>query len=273
MPPFIPITNINAIVSDCFHDYYGPGNPACVLRDVVPILWFGDMDAYFASEKKIVTIAVNPSDKEFIVNGVCSINNRFPGAPANYDSHNPQHFVAYKNAMDCYFMNNPYMKWFWHNEKVLRLFDASYQGTFCTYKNDSGEAFTNTALHIDLKAPVATYPVWGDKELAPRERKAVIKLYAKYFNRMWHYLDPDMMIVSTNAQDVKASFGINHGNAILHQTSKRGYVDMHVIDSPVSGKRVNIVWGSNRNTPFSGSGMTYEFIREACCAIRQEINF
>ena len=86
MPPFIPITNINAIVSDCFHDYYGPGNPACVLRDVVPILWFGDMDAYFASEKKIVTIAVNPSDKEFIVNGVCSINNRFPGAPANYDS-------------------------------------------------------------------------------------------------------------------------------------------------------------------------------------------
>ena len=80
MPPFIPITNINAIVSDCFHDYYGPGNPACVLRDVVPILWFGDMDAYWASEKKIVTVAVNPSDKEFIVNGVCSINNRFPGA-------------------------------------------------------------------------------------------------------------------------------------------------------------------------------------------------
>lgn len=268
MPPFTPI-----IVSDCFHDYYGPDNPACVLRDVVPILWFGDMDAYWASEKKIVTVAVNPSDKEFIVNGVCSINNRFPGAPANYDSHNPQHFVAYMNAMNGYFKNNAYTKWFWHNEKVLRLFDASYQGVFCEYKNDSGKVFRNTALHIDLKAPVATYPVWGDKELAPRERKAVVKLYAKYFDRMWHYLDPDMMIVSTNAQDVKASFGINHGNAILHQTSKRGYVDMHEIDSPVSGKRVNIVWGLNRNTPFSGSGMTYEFIRESCCAIRQEINF
>ena len=266
MPPFTPI-----IVSDCFHDYYGPDNPACVLRDVVPILWFGDMDAYWASEKKIVTVAVNPSDKEFIVNGVCRVNNRFPGAPANYDSHNPQHFVAYKNAMDCYFMNNPYMKWFWHNEKVLRLFDASYQGTFCTYKNDSGEAFTNTALHIDLKAPVATDPVWGKLDL--NGRNAIASIYAKYFDLMWRYLDPDILIVSTSAQNVKEAFGIKHENAVIHRTSKRGYVDLHIIDSPVSGKRVNIVWGSNRNTPFSGSGMTYEFIRESCCAIRQEINF
>lgn len=51
------------------------------------------------------------------------------------------------------------MKWFWHNEKVLRLFDTSYQGEFCEYKNDSGKVFRNTALHIDLKAPVATDPV------------------------------------------------------------------------------------------------------------------
>ena len=65
MPPFIPITNIKDIVRDCFHDYYGPNNPACVLRNVVPILWFGDMDAYWESEKKIVTVAVNPSKLEF----------------------------------------------------------------------------------------------------------------------------------------------------------------------------------------------------------------
>lgn len=271
MPPFIPITNINAIVSDCFHDYYGPNNPACVLRDVVPILWFGDMDAYWASEKKIVTVAVNPSDKEFIVNGVCSINNRFPGAPANYDSHNPQHFVAYMNAMNGYFKNNAYTKWFWHNEKVLRLFDASYQGVFCEYKNDSGKVFRNTALHIDLKAPVATDPVWGKLDL--NGRNAIASIYAKYFDLMWRYLDPDILIVSTSAQNVKEAFGINYGNAVIHRTSKRGYVDLHVIDSPVSGKRVNIVWGLNRNTPFSGSGMTYEFIRESCCAIRQEIQF
>lgn len=272
MPPIT--SSVNPIVSDCFRDYYGSGNPACVLRGVVPILWFGDMDAYRESEKKIVTVAVNPSYKEFQDDkGKSSIGYRFPGAPANYDPHNPQHFEAYKNAMDSYFKNKPYTKWFWHNEKVLRLFDASYQGTFCTYKNDSEEAFTNTALHIDLKAPVATYPVWGDKELAPRERKAVVKLYAKYFDRMWHYLDPDMMIVSTNAQDVKASFEINHENAVIPRTSKRGYVDLHVIVSPVSGKRVNIVWGLNHGTPFSGAGMTYEFIRESCCAIRQEIQF
>lgn len=267
-------SSLKTIVGDCFRDYYEADNPECVLRGVVPILWFGDMEAYKASEKKIVTVAVNPSKSEFQDDkGVSSIGYRFPGAPANYDSRNPQNFVAYKNAMDSYFRTNPYMRWFWHNERVLRLFGASYQGTFCTYKNDSGEAFMNAALHIDLKAPVATDPVWGDKELAPSERKAVVKHYAKYFDRMWHYLDPDLMIVSTNAQDVKASFGINHANAVLHQTSKHGYVDLHVIDSPVSGKMVNVVWGLNRNMPFSGSGMTYEFIRESCCIIRQKINF
>ena len=297
MPPFIPITNINAIVSDCFHDYYGPDNPACVLRDVVPILWFGDMDAYWASEKKIVTVAVNPSDKEFIVNGVCSINNRFPGAPANYDSHNPQHFVAYMNAMNGYFKNNAYTKCFWHNEKVLRLFDASYQGVFCEYKNDSGKVFRNTALHIDLKAPVATDPVWGKLDL--NGRNAIASIYADYFGCMRRYLDPDILIVSTSAQNVKKAFvvstsaqnvkeafvvstsaqnvkeafEIKHKNAVIHRTSKRGYVDLHVIHSPVSGKSVNIVWGLNRQNPFSGSGMTYEFIREACCAIRQKIQF
>lgn len=272
MPPFIPITNINAIVSNCYYDYHKPGNPACVLRDVVPILWFGDMDAYFASEKKIVTVAVNPSKLEFQDDkGISSIRYRFPETPANYDSHNPQHFVAYKNAMDGYFKNNPYVKWFWHNEKVLRLFDVSYQGMLCSYKNDSGEAFTNTALHIDLKAPAATDPVWGKLHL--NDRNAIELIYAKYFDFMWRYLDPDILVVSTSAQNVKEALGINHGNAVIHRTSKRGYVDLHVIDSPVSGKRVNIVWGLNRNTPFSGSGMTYEFIRESCCAIRQEINF
>ena len=271
MPPFIPITNINAIVSDCFRDYYEDCNPACVLRDVVPILWFGDMDAYWASEKKIVTVAVNPSDKEFIVNGVCSINNRFPGAPVNYDSHNLQHFVAYMNAMNSYFKNKPYKDWFWFNEKVLRLFDASYQGEFCKYKNDARKVFRNTVLHIDLKAPVATDPVWGKLDL--NDRNTIDLIYANYFDLMWRYLDPDILIVSTSAQNVEAAFEINHGNAILHQTSKGGYMDLHVIDSPVSGKKVNVVWGMNRQNPFSGSGMTYEFIRESCCAIRQEINF
>lgn len=166
------------IVDNCFRIYYG-SNPSCVIPNVMPILFFGNLDAYFKSEKRVVTVALNPSALEFLTSSGYSIAYRFHGAPSTY-SFSQQDYLKYIQSVSNYFVYNPYMRWFWYNEKILRYFNASYQGRFCGYMTT--EKFEKTALHIDLKAPVATDPVWG-KLTARHSMQAmrVNRLYGAFF--------------------------------------------------------------------------------------------
>ena len=148
------------IVDACFHTYFG-NNPFCVIKNVIPILFFGNIENYFNSNTKVVTVALNPSSAEFLdTSGFYSIDFRFKGAPATY-SYSPQDYLKYIHAISNYFDYNPYSSWFWHNEKVLRFFNTSYHGKFVEDKAETVRPFENTAVHIDLMAPVATNPVWG----------------------------------------------------------------------------------------------------------------
>lgn len=42
-----------------------PRRKTCIVQDSIPILWFGDMEAYCHSKRKIVTVGLNPSLQEF----------------------------------------------------------------------------------------------------------------------------------------------------------------------------------------------------------------
>ena len=260
---------MKSIVDSCFHTYYG-SNPGCVIRNVIPILFFGNLEAYLGSDKRVVSVALNPSLAEFLdTSGSYSIDFRFRGAPVSY-SYSQSDYLAYIHALSNYFDYNPYLNWFWHNEKVLRHFNTSYRGIFCKYGPNKKFKIENTALHIDLKAPVATDPVWG--KLSTADKTLVNTLYGSLVNDILKYLDPDIIVISTSAQNVGQYFGINHKNALIHKTSGAGgYVDLHVIKSPVSNKDMGIVWGLNRQKPFSGAGMTASFIDGACRVIADKL--
>jgi hypothetical protein len=110
-----------------------------------PIHWFGDRPAYESSPLRIVTVGLNPSDREFRPDDVTppSKDFRFP----DFDGSSEGLHLALNN----YFKRNPYGAWFKSSfGAVLHGFDASfYPGA------------TNTALHTDICSPWATIPTWS----------------------------------------------------------------------------------------------------------------
>jgi len=69
----------------------------------VPILFFGDLDAYRASPLQVVTVGLNPSRKEF------PADDPFRCFPLAEGSREPSRYL---DAMSAYFRIDPYSGWF-----------------------------------------------------------------------------------------------------------------------------------------------------------------
>jgi len=120
----------------------------------IPVLWFGDYDEYKDSPRKIVTVSINPSSREFVAkNENSSVAFRFPKAAQLVGKKNisSSDLTDYRKALNAYFSENPYMSFFSQWEKYLTPLDASYF---------TGEK-TNTAIHLDLFTPLATIKSWS----------------------------------------------------------------------------------------------------------------
>ena len=114
----------------------------------MPILFFGDLDAYLASPFRMVTVGLNPSRKEFPADEPFQ---RFPPAEGNREP------SGYLDALSAYFRTDPYSGWFNAFEPLLNGLGASYY---------AGAA--STALHTDICSPVATDPTWNNLDKANR---------------------------------------------------------------------------------------------------------
>src|SRR4051812_4047299 len=79
-----------------------------VVKPSMPILYFGDSDAYRRSPLKVVTVGLNPSLKEFPPLPPWL---RFPGAGRNGSS---------LPSLDAFFRTRPYTEWFASYEPLLR---------------------------------------------------------------------------------------------------------------------------------------------------------
>lgn len=119
---------------------------------------------------KVVTVGLNPSDKEFRENTTqpFSTSLRFK----RYQTDKPKTLIQ---AFNAYYKTNPY-RWFRSFESVLNGIGASY------YDN---EKYPNRALHTDICSPWATNPTWSKlpkairKELFEEGNPKWIKLIAK----------------------------------------------------------------------------------------------
>ena len=119
------------------------GRKWCV-SPAVPILFFGDLDAYRASPLRVLTVGKNPSLHEF---PTAQPFRRFPHLGEGSLDREPSRYLA---AMSAYFWTAPYSGWFSAFEPLLNGMGTSYY-----------EGSPSTALHTDICSPIATNPTWS----------------------------------------------------------------------------------------------------------------
>ena len=231
--------NLNEILESYCKDYYEKKDLPFVVKKSIPIAWFGDINAYLNSDKKILTVALNPSDKEFI-------ENRFPKA---LESLNAQNLY---DSLNAYFEENPYSPWFKNFEKILNILDSTYGGKL----NTNNKTFKNQSISIDIYSPLATSPTWG--KLKSSEKQAIIN--TSLFKTLLDYLNPDIILISVSQNDMIENLQLE--NIIpVDATYKKGI--------KISGYKTDtriVLYGRNYyRTPFGG--MTDDWKKECISQI------
>lgn len=159
---------------------YANSPDECVVRPSIPILYFGDSAAYARSPLKVVTVALNPSHHEF------PESDRFARFPL---ARQINHFVMdepdqtnYRAALDAYFREKPYRRWFgWFEEVLVGMGSSYYDGQ------------SSMALHTDLCSPLATNPTWS--RLGTR-RETLDAAGIALWHRLVDVLAPDIIVIS-----------------------------------------------------------------------------
>jgi len=194
---------MDKIIKDTF-EFNSKLDSSLVIKDdngntAIPILWFGDLEAYRKSPIKILTVGINPSDIEFKNNkGGIELNFRFPDS-TEIDLNNPDYQKKYTDILNGYFKkdegHHPYMRWFNKNESALNGLGASYF---------SGSSKL-TSIHIDLRAPIATPIKWSDIEKYNIDE---FNPGIGIFNRLVNELQPDIMLMPISIdQHIAKVFG------------------------------------------------------------------
>jgi len=242
---------INQLIDQYWELFQTDGNSA-VVKDSIPILWFGNLDAYFSSKHKVVTAALNPSFVEFYdkKSGEKGKEVRFQHvASLPKGEWNKSHYETYVQAMNHYFCFKPYKRWFGKLEFVLNCLDSTYCGA-------KAGGFSNTAVHIDIHAPVATNPTWG--RIHNDEKKQIALRYSACFKDMMKFLNPEVLIVSARQDVINKRFGATKENCMMPQFQKgRPYIRCYYLDEEfkVSTAKTSrlLVWGHNfHGSPFGG---------------------
>ena len=171
----------------------------CRVTPAVPILFFGDLDAYLASPLRVVTVGLNPSLHEFPAGEPFR---RFPLAEGDREP------SRYLDAMSAYFRTDPYSRWFNAFEPLLNGMGASYY-----------EGGASTALHTDICSPVATDPTWNDLD------KATQTALMDHGRPLWHMLleklRPQVVVLSVRKKYLDhIEFAPMNGWEVIH-TFKR----------------------------------------------------
>lgn len=229
---------LNEIIADVWDKSKDKAIKRLVVKESIPILWFGNLDSYRKSARKVITVALNPSCVEFPDKNKWE---RFPNCSLICDKVELKgvDLKIYKQCLNNYFKNNPYKKWFNAFDKILEAVGA----TFYDRTNET----PNVAIHIDYFAPIATAKTWS--KLEQEERNLVVEKFKGIFKRLVNELNPDVILISTNASVFKDIFGFAMDDERYLKKSfgasnsyLRGYRDQE-------GRAV-VAGYNNRGTPF-----------------------
>ena len=212
-------------------------NPeGCVVRPSMPILYFGDRQAYETSPLRIVTVGLNPSLAEFPSETPWL---RFPRAAALSFDGSPTTEVRdqYLAALDEYFRAAPYHRWFDRSfEPILNGCGASYYG---------GQS---VALHTDLLSPVATNPTWSKLSKKARDQHVGGRDLWTFLTRA---LRPQVIIVSV-AERYLHSLGrvpVDQWQELCRIERENPFVVREIIRD-FAGSEALVVFGRAAELPF-----------------------
>ena len=164
------------LVDQAWHAFDRAGNLPSRVTPAVPILFFGDLDAYLGSPLRVLTVGLNPSLHEFPSDNAFA---RFP-LIGNQRDREPGRYLA---AMSAYFKTHPYRRWFNAYEHLLNGTGASY---YC-----AGNA--STALHTDICSPIATNPTWSE---LGRDRADLQAVGVPLWHELLTVLRPQLVFLS-----------------------------------------------------------------------------
>lgn len=208
--------------------------------NILPIKWFGDKNAYMNSPVRIISVGLNPSDKEFREKDgePYSSRLRFPDYIIGDD-------VSLENALNNYFEKNPYRKWFNAGfEPLLNGMNASFY---------SCDAFKNRAIHTDICSPWATDPTWMN--LLLKDRRKMFEEGFQLWKDLVKELSPDIILFSIPNEYVKNLLigGISELCQISTTKDGKQRKSPIIIRKGTYGKAI-AVFGKTRNVPFGSLG-------------------
>lgn len=199
-----------------------------VVDPSIPILYFGDLDGYSRSEVKIVTVGLNPSNREFPDGNE---KKRFDHAHIG---------EGYLDTLNEYFGKNPLRSWFDNYDQLLQGLDASY------YSEKE-----NTALHTDLCSPLATKQTWND--LSDETQGNLISEGRPLWKDLIDQLAPDLII---------ASVAYEH---LVDLAEERSVIDIGACEAVyVITEKVN---GSARKRPYPVLAWPYDLSNSETASI------
>lgn len=229
--------SVDVLVDRAWEMFQGLRGHPNLVEPAIPILYFGDLGTYVRSPRRILTVGLNPSGREFPTNDPFE---RFPAAPrlAPHGYCNTER-GAYRKALDRYFATKPYRAWFGAFEPILNGLDASFY---------AGRA--STALHTDICSPLATVPTWAG--LSPAVRATLSATGTPLWFDLVQALEPDVVLVSvgkTARSPIDAR--LSGPWTSLHKVARANPYE--VVSAPLplaSGRRTLVVFGQAAQTPF-----------------------
>ena len=205
----------DALLELCLSHYADVSKHDWVVKNAIPIPYFGDLPGYMRSQRRVVTAALNPSDSEFPRSGT-------PRFDVRHGLSGPQ---GLEEELSRYFTVRPYWEWFRHFEWVLTGLDASYGGLKSSHRDGS------TALHLDLCSPIATSPTWSG--LNSGQRQVLAPVGKRVFEMLVKALEPELVIASVGWSHLlhwspQFANGRNWKHVVRHEVTK----DWHPFETP-----------------------------------------
>ena len=172
----VPTPQLEDLVAQAWHSFERAAPMRCRVNPAVPILFFGDIDAYRRSQTRILTVGLNPSLEEFPSHRPFR---RFPLA-STVTASDPDRYIR---ALSAYFRTDPYHTWFRNFEPLLNGAKASYY-----------PSWASTVVHTDICSPIATDPTWSRLEGSDR---ASLEVHGPtLWHRLVEELKPHIVVVS-----------------------------------------------------------------------------
>lgn len=177
-----------------------------------PIIWFGSLPDYQKSKTKVLTVAINPSSREFEEERTKQTDEKI-------------------EWMNNYFESSPYVDWFKSLESGVEQFNASFH-------RDSG--FGNTALHTDFQTGIATEEGWSSL----KDYQQTLLSNHNNFEKLFNYLEPDITVLYSKLdafKEVASMFTQDESEPIILLDSVGKQIDFSTVemDKDFGAKDIN----------------------------------